>query len=264
MPTLHGSIQYTGTIDELVAYKMKNSDKIIVRKKAYIPKDAFKKEEQYASMRRNSSEFTGCAYAGKMVRMALSPLIQLADHNMAPALNSFCKAIQKRDIISEHGQRSIQFSAYKESFTALAFTKKHFFDSVFKQRPTAELFRDTGTLHIHWSELVPGFNFYLPWNKPYFRIIACIGTVADIHFSGSGYRQGLESLPKACIFSDWMTNGKKIPAQSMIIRLKETATVQANNITVLGAIGIQMGTADMLGDIHPVKYASTARILTVC
>lgn len=264
MATLHGAIQYSGTIDELVAYKMKNSDKTIVRKKAFIPKEAFKKEEQYASMRRNSSEFTGCAYAGKMVRMALSPLIQLADHNMTPALNSFCKAIQKRDTIHKHGERSIQFSAYKESFTALAFTRQHLFDAVFKQRPTAELFRSTGTVHINWGELVPGFNFYLPWNKPYFRIIGCIGAIADMHFSDTGYHPKLGTIPNACIFSDWMMSGKKIPAQSMIVQLPETTSLLEPDITLLGAIGIQMGIADMLGEINPVKYASTARILTAC
>jgi hypothetical protein len=264
MPTLHGSLRYTGTIDELVAYQMKNSDKTIVRKKAYIPKDAYKNEGRYASMRRNSSEFTGCAYAGKMVRMALWPVMQLADHNMAPVVNSFCKAIQKRDTTSNHGERSVLFSAYKESFTALAFTKQHLFDSVCKQRPTAELSRTKGSLHIHWGELVPGFNFQLPWNKPYFRIIGCIGAIADVHFSGSAYHQKSGVMPNACVFGDWMTSGKKMPAQSMIIQLTEMTGLEESAITLLGAIGIQMGQADIMGEIHPVKYASTARILTAC
>jgi len=266
MPTLKGPIQFTGTIDELIAYKTKNSDKIIVRRKPFISKDAYKKAPQYAAMRQNSAEFTGAAYAGKMVRMALGPLIQLADYNMTPALNSFCRAIQQRDTLGKRGQRAICFSTHKEAFGSLVFTKQYLFDSIFKQRPVAELLREKAELHIQLDELVPGFNFYLPWNKAYFRIIGCIGAIEDVHFTEKGYdkRHQQTPLPNATVYSDWMPSGKKVNAHSMMIRLPKPELLQQETTSLLGAIGIQMGQAGLFGEINPVKYASTARILAGC
>lgn len=263
MPTLKGPIQFTGSLDELIAYKTRNSDKIIVRRKPFISKEAYKKEPQYAAMRQNSAEFTGAAYTGKMVRMALGPLMQLADYNMTPALNSFCRAIQQRDTVGKRGERAIWFSRHKEAFGSLVFTKQYHFDSIFKQRPVAELLREKAELHIQLGELVPGFNFYQPWNKAYFRIIGCMGAIEDVHYMGSGYdkRHLHAPLPNTTVFSDWMPSGKKTTAQSIIIRLPNPELLQQETTSLLGAIGIQMGQAGLFGEINPVKYASTARIL---
>jgi len=263
MAKLNGPIQFTGKLDEWVAYKMKNCDKIILRRKPFIAKGAFKNEPQYAAMRRNSAEFAGCALAGKMIRSALPNIMQLADYNMTPVLNRFCKAVQKQDGVNQHGQRSMQFSQYKDALTSLAFTKQHIFDSVFKQRPTAQLLRENAEMHVYFEELIPGFNFTPPWNNPYFRFIISLGVIEDLHYTEQGYRSQYQilPLPSTAVFGDWMMLGRKMPAHSMIIKLQQQLLLQQANITCIGAVGIQMGEPGVLGDIIPVKYASTARIL---
>ncbi|MFZ6024039.1 MAG: hypothetical protein ACOYVG_06245 [Bacteroidota bacterium] len=263
MAILNGPIQFTGKLDEWVAYKMRNSDKVILRRKPFIAKGAFKNEPQYAAMRRNSAEFAGCAHAGKMIRSALPNIMQLADYNMTPVLNRFCKAIQKQDTVYPHGQRSILFSQYRDALTSLAFTKQQLFDSVFKQRPTAQLLREKAEMHVHFGELAPGLNFTQPWNKPYFRFIISLGVIEDLHYTEQGYKNQYQILPLPCtaVFGDWMMSGRKMPAHSMIIKLQQQPLLQEANITCIGAIGIQMGEPGILGEIEPVKYASTARIL---
>ena len=262
MPTLCGPIQYTGTFHELVAYKTRFSNKVILRRKAYIPKTAYKQEPQYAAMRRNSAEFAGCTIAGKMIRTALSTVMLLADQNMAPVVNRFCKAVQKQDTVHAHGERAIVFSAHRDALTSLVFTKQHLFDSVFKQRPVATLLKEKAELHIQIGDLLPGFNFHQPWEKPYFRIIASIAAIEDVYFDKAGYKiNNPLPLPSASVFSDWMMAGKKMPAQSMIVKLNNPALLQDEKITLVGAIGIQMGEVGMFDAIDPVKYASTARIL---
>lgn len=263
MPILSGPIQYTGSMDNLVAYKTRNSDKIILRRKPYITKDAYKREPQYAAMRRNSAEFAGCAYASKMIRTALSPLMRLADHNMAPALNRFAKAIQKQDTIHPAGERPILFSAHKHAFTAVAFTNRYLFDSVFKERPVAIINRERAEVQIQFSDLIPGFNFYLPWQKPYFRIIACLGAVEDLRYTANGYDALNKRREPVSVdgFSHWMPATQKMSAQNITLQLKDPARVQDSSITLLAGIGIQMGEPGVLGDIEPIKYACTARIL---
>ncbi|MFZ6025703.1 MAG: hypothetical protein ACOYVG_14735 [Bacteroidota bacterium] len=263
MPILNGPIQFTGKMNDLVAYKMKNSDKVILRRKPFIAKGAFKNEPQYAAMRRNSAEFAGCAHAGKMIRSALPNIMQLADYNMTPALNRFCKAIQKQDAVHPHGQRSILFSQYKDALTSVAFTKQHLFDSVFKQRPKAQLLRTKAEMHVHFGELVPGFNFTQSWNKPYFRLVISLGAIEDMHFTEQGYKSQypMLPLPSTAVLGDWMMSGRKMPAHSMIIKLQSFTLLQEEAITLIGAVGIQMGQPGLLREIEPVKYASTARIL---
>lgn len=263
MPKLSGPVQFTGTLNELVAYKTRNGDEVIVRKKPFVSKEAFKNEPQYAAMRRNSAEFAGCAYAGKMLRGALPTIMQLADYNMTPALNRFCKAIQKQDTEHAHGQRPILFSAYKEALTSIVFTKKYPFDTVLKQRPVAVLIRETAELHIQFSDLLPGFNFHQPWNKPHFRLIASLGVIKDLHYTENGYDNPsqMAQLPKTVVFGDWMLSAKKMSGHSMIIQLPEPSILQQEGTTLLGAMGIQMGQPGVLGEIEPLKYASTAKIL---
>lgn len=259
MPTLHGSIRYNGTIDELVAYQMRNSDKTIVRKKAYIPKDAYKKEPQYAAMRRNSAEFAICARAGKMVRTALPIMMRLTDQNMTSVLQSFCKILQKKDTLHPHGKRPVLFSMHKEALTSLPFTKRHLFDSVWKQRPVATLLREEATLRIQIGELLPGFNFQLPWQKPYFRIITSLATIQDVYADQPIHYT--HDLPSTTVFSEWMMAKKAVPAQSIMVQLDDVDLIEDASITYVGAIGVEMGEPDVTGTIQPIKYAATARIL---
>ncbi|MGV3596009.1 MAG: hypothetical protein ACO1NK_12225 [Sediminibacterium sp.] len=263
MPTLHGPLRYTGTIDELVAYQMKGSDKTIVRRKAFITKGAYQKEPQYAAMRRNSAEFAICARAGKMVRTALPIIMRLTDQNMTPVLQGFCKILQKKDNVHPHGERPVLFSMHKEALTSLPFTKRHLFDSVWKQRPVATLLREKTALHIQIGELLPGFNFQLPWQKPYFRIIASLAAIQDVYADQIKYPSILytKDLPSTTVFSDWMMAKKTVPAHCMNLQLENTDLIEDAGITWVGAIGIEMGEPDLTGTIQPVKYACTARIL---
>lgn len=263
MPTLHGPLRYTGTIDELVAYQMKGSDKTIVRRKAFITKGAYQKEPQYAAMRRNSAEFAICARAGKIVRTALPFMMRLTDQNMTPVLQSFCKILQKKDTQHDHGKRPVLFSMHKEALTSLPFTKRHLFDSVWKQRPVATLHREKATLHIQIDELLPGFNFQLPWQKPYFRIIASMAAIQDVYADQIQHPiiRYPQALPSTTVFSDWMMAKKTTPAHCMMLQLKNADLIENAGMTWVGAIGIEMGEPDVTGTIQPVKYACTARIL---
>ena len=265
MPILTGPIQYIGTIDDLTAYKTRNSDKVIVRRKKFISHNAFKTEPQYDAMRRNNAEFTGCAYAGKVVRNALGSLLRLADYNVSPAINKFCKAIQKQDTVGELGKRSIVFSAYKDALTAIVLNKRYLFESVVRQRPVVELLRPEGALHLHFGELIPGFNIQFPWKSSHFRFIISLGVIGDLHDKGKGYDTSYDKSKQivSTVFSSWMPAAQKMPAQSFIVKLKQLDFLQQEDISVVAGIGIQMGTPSLLGDIEPVKYAGTARILAV-
>lgn len=264
MPVLVGPIKFTGNIDGLVAYQMPNSDKVILRKKARISAKEYAMGKQYTAMRYNSAEFRGCVYASKQLQFALAYQKVLCDHNLPAALNGFCKTLQKMDTEGNWGERSIRFSAYKDTLTAIAFTKKHLFDSVIIQRPVAELLRDKGELRLKWSELLPGFNIKFPWEHPYFRIIVSLSVLRDVCNNNDDYQtvKYQNYLPIKAVFSPWMSASQKMPAQTMIVRFKENEYAEDPAITFIGAVGIQMGKPDLIGNILPVKYASTARILT--
>lgn len=266
MAILTGPIQYIGTIDDLTAYRTRNSDKVIVRKKRYFPdKDTFKTAPQYEAMRRNNAEFTACAYGGKILRDALGSLILLADYNVSPAMNKFCKVLQQQDKINAAGKRSIVFSAYKESLTSLVLNKRFVFESIVRQRPAVEINRAQGELHVQMGELIPGFNLQLPWKYAYFRFVLSLGILGDLHDQGNGYdtSYGRKKVMVNNVFSNWMLSTQKMPAQSLIVKLSYPDLLECDDISLMAGMGIQMGVPSFLNDIDPVPYAATATVLGV-
>ena len=63
MAKLDGTIQFTGSLQNLSFYKMRGSDKIIVRKKGGPSRKQVKHSPNFENTRHNNSEFGGRALA---------------------------------------------------------------------------------------------------------------------------------------------------------------------------------------------------------
>ncbi len=77
MAQLIGNIQVTGSLDNLSFYKMRGSDKIIVRKKGGPTRKQVKKSPKFENTRRNNMEFGGRSRAVGYIKNALWPLLFL-------------------------------------------------------------------------------------------------------------------------------------------------------------------------------------------
>ena len=107
MAKLEGDIQFTGSLNNLSAYKMRGSDKIILRKKGGPTKKQIKHSKNFENTRRNNMEFGGRAMAAAAIKHCLHPFGFLADHNITATLNALLGAIQKMDTTSGWGKRHV-------------------------------------------------------------------------------------------------------------------------------------------------------------
>ena len=112
MAKLSAPLQFTGSIGGLSAYKMKGSDKIILRTKGGPSKKQVHSMPENSLLRLNNKEWCGCVITGTNIRKALHGLLHLADYNISGPLNGLAKTIQKLDTAQACGQRSIFVNQY--------------------------------------------------------------------------------------------------------------------------------------------------------
>src|SRR5579862_1387448 len=110
MAQLESEFEFTGSLGNLSAYKMRGVDRIVIRTKGGASRDKILKSPEFELTRRNISEFSGCSTAGRWVRYALYSQRALADYNISGPLNALMKSMQLLDKVSEWGKRSILLS----------------------------------------------------------------------------------------------------------------------------------------------------------
>src|SRR3954469_13623744 len=107
MAQLVGEILFTGSLQNLSAYKMRGTDKIVLRKKGGPSRKQVKHSPKFERTRMNNTEFGGRAKAAQHIKRILHPLMFLADYNITGPLNALLQPIQKMDTESDLGKRHI-------------------------------------------------------------------------------------------------------------------------------------------------------------
>lgn len=85
----------TGQIGNVSFYTRKGSTEVFARTKGGASKEKIKRNPEFANVRKNNKEFGGCSKISKQIRLSFYSIRDIADFNLAPALNSIVKNIQK-------------------------------------------------------------------------------------------------------------------------------------------------------------------------
>src|SRR5262245_57370077 len=110
MGKFEAPMSYTGTVSNISIYKVRGSDKPIVRTKGGPTKRQIQTKKSFATTRKNNMEFGGRAVIVRQVMSALRPFKYMSDYNIAGPLNSLFIPIQALDTEHEHGQRDVVLS----------------------------------------------------------------------------------------------------------------------------------------------------------
>jgi len=86
MATLNEGLEITGSIGNLSAYKIRGSDKIIVRRKGRPKRKQVLNAKKFERTRENMKEFLGVGMAVRAIRAPLIHVKRLAEHNFTPTL----------------------------------------------------------------------------------------------------------------------------------------------------------------------------------
>ena len=120
---------FTGSLGDFTAYKIKDSDKIYVRRKGGVSAKRVRNAPEFANTRRLNSEFAARAsFAGRIVR-SLPLLRPFADRKTCGTLNKLVKQIQDRDTGNAFGTRCIALSRFPALLEGFSFNAIYSFDS---------------------------------------------------------------------------------------------------------------------------------------
>lgn len=250
-------IQFEGKIEGLNSYLPKNrkpEDGYIVRKNGGPSAKQIEKLPTCERVRENNNEFGICSSAAKSLRMAISPVNHLADMNLAARFTSLSRHLLEQDKDHTRGQRTVQFSAFGRQISGFNLNEQHLFDSVIRHPLAVTLNREKAIATIDVPVLQPGISILLPWQQPMYRLIFSLGTVSDTSIKRyPGYGHG----PVTHI-SPWYMAKEAVAASTFTLELN---TKIREDVCMVVAVGIEMGTVVTDAVVQWVKYTGCAKIL---
>lgn len=262
MATLEEGIEFTGSIGKLSAYRMKGSDKIILRKKAGPTKKQLLTGKNFERTRENMAEFPGVGLAVSAIRHALAHVGQLSDHNYTSTLTSICKQIQVLDPVADRGQRSILLSQHRYMLAGFRLHLKYPFQAIVTGPVNCTIKRKTKTAIIELPRLLQGINLHLPWKQPLYRFTMSLGVVQDIIYEKGYYDSCIAGQARSNLDTAWHVAAEPFQTQTVELKLDMPGAIKGSQ-TLIFAIGIEMGVPGPYGVIEVVKYAGAACILAV-
>lgn len=258
----NNEIQFTGSFGKMTAYRLRGSDKIVVRKKGGPTKKQVQTSPKFKHTRLNNSEFNGTVQAAKSIWFTIAlPLLNLADHNIFPRLTGLCKSIQKQEKINGKGRRGVLLSEHRKLLEGFLLTRKNPFFSVVANPLDIVIDREAKTAVIQLPRLIKGINLVLPWRHPLYRFGFSLGMAEDVIHDGKEYFKP-ERLNMAIAHTEWHINGTSFLPQTVELKLDMPEALQASQSLILSA-GIEMGQPDANGEIQSVRYAGSACILAI-
>jgi hypothetical protein len=262
MATLEEGIAFTGSLGQLTAYRIKGSDKIILRKKGGPKKKQVLTSKAFARTRENMNEFYGVGLAVRALRAPLIHVKDLSEHNFTSTLTKICKKIQLLTPVGERGQRSILLSQHSYMLAGFRLHKKHPFLSIVTGPVGCIFNREAKTAVVQLPRLIKGINLHLPWKQPFYRFRISLGLVPDVIYENGKYNDHIDEWAKTNQDTTWHLATEPFQSQAVKLRLNTPEDIKDSQ-TLLLAIGIEMGAPTPSGVIEEVKYTGAACILTV-
>jgi hypothetical protein len=259
-------LQFTGSLGDLSFYRMRGTDKIVVRRKGGASKETIKKSPNFALPRLYMSEFGGCSTMGKEVRFMMHPMRALADYNFSGFINKSLKLIQKQDPTSKLGQRAIELSKHPKLLEGFQLNKYTTFDSMLRSTLSWSIDVEKGSAKVEIPALVRDINFFPNNRHSKFSITISLGIVPDFKFNQA---TGKFTAPKwydtmyGCDYtsSEWHSALKGSPATTLELSLNQLPPESGYSL-MLG-IGICFGDSLDDGEVKQIKRAGAAKILGI-
>jgi len=262
MATLNEGLEITGSIGNLSAYKIRGSDKIIVRRKGGPKRKQVLNSKKFERTRENMKEFQGVGMAVKAIRSPLIHVKRLAEHNFTSTLTRICKKIQVLDHAAENGRRGIYLSRHRYMLAGFRLNKQYPFVSIVTGPIDVSLNRESKSAMIQLPQLIEGVNLNIPWKRPLFRFCMSLGIVPDVIHDSKDYNNYPAEWAVAKLDTAWYLATEPFEPQTLKLKLDVRGAIKDSQ-TLVFAIGIEMGAPGVSGQVEEVKYAGSACILAV-
>jgi hypothetical protein len=264
MAHLVSQFQFVGKLGDLSAYKMRGSDKIIVRRKGGASKNKIKTSPVFINTRQINSEFGGRSVASGWIMRILEPVKPMADYNIAGPLNALLKPVQVIDD-KIRGKRGVLLSKNRRLLEGFPLNRGVTFESMVRTTLTWELSRETLSAKVNVPQLIRGINFHTPQHS-WYKIVTAMGIIPDIVYDEkSGYCPVNKSYDTRDMLTKtetpWlavMTGG-----EATTLELKCNVTPPDENFSVMLSVGIAFGKVISESEIAQVPHAGSAKVIGV-
>jgi hypothetical protein len=263
MAKLTGLLSFTGKLQGISAHKRRGTNAIIIKPRYGPSKKDIDTKPSYANTRRVNKEFGGRSTASKYIRDGYLALKQILDPDNLGRLNALLQAIQVLDRDNVYGQRSVALSSNRGLLEGFNLNAWHPFESMVHNPIGFSISREALKAMVTIPPLLAGVNFFPPGKHPFFRMVATLSIVPDLHYNENKYRprESYGVLHPQVIRSEWMAVNSGSEAVSMDLQMP--AAPSNEEFSLVLTIGIQMGTAQSTSVIQGLKYAGGGKILAV-
>lgn len=266
MAFLDSGFDFTGSLGDFSAYRRRDMDKVIIRRKGGASKDKIKTWDSFENTRRNNAEFGGRSAMTKRIMRSMWSQKAMADYNIAGPLNALMKTLQVTDAVNDWGRRSILLSRDPQILAGFSLNKTTLFDSVLRTPVPATISRETLTARVELPEIIPGINFFAQRSHPMFQVKATLGVIPDMVYNAEKERY----LPTSPAFekigmpvsaqTEWYPVLRGAPATVLELSYPPI-TAEPSTYTLILAVGICFGRILGTSTIDQVKHAGTARVV---
>lgn len=266
MGKIEQGVEFTGSVGNLTAYRMRGVDGIVVRMKGGASKTRIKNDREFRHTRQLNAEFGGRSAASKGIMRMLYPLKALADYNIAGPLNALLRPIQLEDPKNNKGERSIMLSENPGLLEGFSLNRKVVFESIVRAPLTFTVLRETMSAEVNIPALMPDINFKPQGKHPLYSFDAVLGLVPDLFFSPDGYKPSHkkyadENLGFVLERSEWFPSMSGSEATKLA--LKFNFVPPDDHFILMLSIGIRFGYPVSGNVVEQVKYAGAAKVVRV-
>jgi hypothetical protein len=263
MAKLTTPFSITGPLAGLSFYHRKDLPGTFVRGQSRISKERMHADPAFANTRRSGTEGGGRSQAAKWIRRVLKPLEAVRDHNWQGALSGSLTALQKRDIESAYGERSVLLSQHGYLLEGYPLSRRTPWDTMVRTPLSYTVDREHQSARVEIPALLEGVTFFPRTAHPYFRLVATLGVVPDLHYAAEGYgpayRVG-KHLPQVAR-TEWLGVKRGAPATALELQLPYSIEFPAYALVL--ALGVLFGSPDEWGEIREVGYSGSGRLAVV-
>jgi hypothetical protein len=195
MAILNGPLHFTGSIGKLTFYQEKHSGQTIVREKTSHSGKRTKKDPRFKRRDQMAAEWAGCVTTFKWLHRLLKPLDATADYPFSGALQGLVKPIQKLDTEGAYSRRSVWLSRHPHLLEGFTLTRQPPLDTLVRTPLPCSIQKEALSARVMIPELVTRLNFRPHTPQPFFRVVASLGVVPDVHYSPYGYAPSYPPAP---------------------------------------------------------------------
>lgn len=263
MARLNGPLDLTGSIGSLTFYKTRTSAHTFVKEKTTHSGKRTKKDPRFKRRDQMAGEWDGCVTTFKWLHRLLKPLDAAADYTYSSSLQGLMKPIQLLDTEGVYSQRSVRLSHHPHLLEGFTLSLKTPMDTLLRTPLLCSIQKDALSAQVSIPEIITGLNFRPRTPHPFFRVVASLGMVPDVHYSPYGYTP--EPPAGSClphvVATEW--TGAKMGMKQTVLELQLPYPAEYPSYALVLAVAISFGTLDVLGNVQAVKYCGSGRIMKV-